>query len=55
MPLTNAQIRKNCQEARALMARARSEHFALGAFNLDNQEILKAVVRAAAHKKAGPL
>jgi fructose-bisphosphate aldolase class II len=34
------------------MARARAEHFALGAFNLDNQETLKAVVRAAAAKKA---
>jgi fructose-bisphosphate aldolase class II len=34
------------------MARARAEHFALGAFNLDNQETLKAVVRAAASKKA---
>ncbi len=34
------------------MARARAEHFALGAFNLDNQETLKAVVQAAARKKA---
>jgi fructose-bisphosphate aldolase class II len=34
------------------MARARVEHFALGAFNLDNQETLKAVVRAAVAKKA---
>jgi fructose-bisphosphate aldolase class II len=34
------------------MARARAEHFALGAFNLDNQETLKAVVRAAVAKKA---
>lgn len=34
------------------MARARREHFALGAFNLDNQETLKAVCRAAAAKKA---
>lgn len=52
MPLTLRQIRKNCEDARNTMARARAEHFALGAFNLDNQETLKAVVQAAAHKKA---
>lgn len=52
MSLTIAQIRQNCQDARDLMARARAEHFALGAFNLDNQETLKAVVQAAANKKA---
>jgi fructose-bisphosphate aldolase, class II len=52
MSLTLNQMRKNCEEARALMARARAEKFALGAFNLDNQETLKAVVRAAANKKA---
>ncbi len=34
------------------MERARREHFALGAFNLDNQETLIAVARAAAAKKA---
>lgn len=34
------------------MARARAEHFALGAFNLDNQETLRAVAQAAANKKA---
>lgn len=52
MPLTLEQMRKNCADARGAMARARAEHFALGAFNLDNQETLKAVVRAAAKKKA---
>lgn len=52
MPLSLQQIRKNCEDARNAMARARAEHFALGAFNLDNQETLKAVVRAAANKKA---
>lgn len=52
MPLTLRQMRKNCQEARELMARARAEKFALGAFNLDNQETLRAVVHAAANKKA---
>ena len=52
MPLTIRQIRQNCQRARETMQRARHEHFALGAFNLDNQETLKAVVHAAAAKKA---
>lgn len=52
MPLTLAQIRQNCQAARAAFARARTEHFALGAFNLDNQETLIAVVRAAVAKKS---
>jgi len=52
MPLTLNQIRKNCQLARATFARARAEHFALGAFNLDNQETLIAVSKAAAAKNA---
>lgn len=52
MSLSLQQIRQNCEDARAAMARARAEHYALGAFNLDNQETLKAVVRAAASKKA---
>jgi fructose-bisphosphate aldolase, class II len=52
MSLSLKEIRKNCEDARNIMARARAEHFALGAFNLDNQETLKAVVRAAASKKA---
>jgi ketose-bisphosphate aldolase len=52
MSLTIEQIQKNCSDARALMARARSEHFALGTFNLDNQETLIAVVRAAKAKNA---
>jgi len=52
MPLTLNQMRKNCDDARNAMARARAEHFALGAFNLDNQETLKAVVKAAASKNA---
>ncbi len=46
------EIRKNCQEARACFERARREHFALGAFNLDNQETLIAVAKAAAKMKA---
>lgn len=52
MPLSLWQIRRNCEDARRLMERARAEKFALGAFNLDNQETLKAVVRAAANKSA---
>lgn len=52
MPLPLRQIRQNCQDARETFARARAEHFALGAFNLDDQETLVAVVKAAAAKKA---
>lgn len=52
MGLTLRQIRQNCQDARNTFARARAEHFALGAFNLDNQETLIAVAKAAASKKA---
>lgn len=52
MSLTLKQIRKNCEDARNAMARARTEHFAFGTFNLDNQETLIAVARAAANKKA---
>ena len=40
------------QAARALYDRTRTEKFALGAFNIDNQETLIAVARAAAAKKA---
>lgn len=52
MPLTLKEIRQNTEAARALMARARKEGFAVGAFNLDNQDILKAVVRAAVAKNS---
>jgi fructose-bisphosphate aldolase class II len=34
------------------MERARAEHYAFGAFNLDNQETLKAIAQAAANKNA---
>ncbi len=47
MSLSLRQIRQNCEDARALMQRAREEKFAVGAFNLDNQETLIAVCRAA--------
>lgn len=42
-----SEIRQSCIRARALMERARKEKFAVGAFNLDNQETLIAVARAA--------
>jgi len=52
MPLTLEQMRINCQKARAAMERARAEHFAFGAFNLDDEPTLKAVVQAASNKNA---
>lgn len=42
----------NVKRARALYERARKEKFALGAFNLDNQETLIAVARAAQAKRS---
>lgn len=38
--------------ARDLMRRSRDEHFAVGAFNVDNQETLLAITRAAAARQA---
>lgn len=52
MSYTIEQAKRNCAAARNAMKRARSEHFALGAFNLDNQETLIAVTRAAAKLNA---
>ncbi len=52
MPLSLKQIRDNCYKARELMARARTEKFAVGAFNLDNQETLIAVMKAAKVKNS---
>lgn len=52
MSLTIEEIKQNTANARKLMARARREHFAVGAFNLDNQDTLKAVARAAAAKRS---
>jgi fructose-bisphosphate aldolase class II len=52
MPLTIQQIRDNCVQARSRMAQARSEHWAFGAFNLDDEATLKAVVQAAVTMKA---
>lgn len=47
MGLTIKQIRDNTVRARHLMQRSRSQKFAVGAFNIDNQETLIAVVKAA--------
>lgn len=52
MPLTLREMRENCEDARKLMRRARRGKFAVGAFNLDNQETLIAVARAAQKKNA---
>ena len=47
MGLTIKQIRDNTTRARHLYQRSRAQHFAVGAFNIDNQETLIAVARAA--------
>lgn len=47
MGLTISEIRHNTTRARHLMQRTRAQHFAVGAFNIDNQETLIAVARAA--------
>lgn len=44
---TIQQIRYNCTKARETMANARAQKFAVGAFNIDNQETLIAIARAA--------
>lgn len=47
MALGIKEIRDNCVRARHLMQRSRQQQFAVGAFNIDNQETLIAVARAA--------
>jgi len=47
MSLTIAEIRDNTLRARHLMQRSRQQGFAVGAFNIDNQETLVAIARAA--------
>ncbi|CAN5343356.1 class II fructose-1,6-bisphosphate aldolase [soil metagenome] len=54
MASTIRQVRASNARARELMRRSRSEHFAVGAFNIDNQETLLAVARAA-QKLAAPV
>ncbi len=47
MGLTINQIRENTTRARHLMQRSRAQGFAVGAFNIDNQDTIIAVCRAA--------
>lgn len=47
MGLTINQIRDNTTRARHLMQRSRQQHFSVGAFNIDNQDTIIAVFRAA--------
>ena len=47
MNLTIKEIRRNTAQARVLMQRTREQGFAVGAFNIDNQETLIAVSKAA--------
>src|SRR5579884_3234750 len=54
MPLSLDEIKQNCARARQRMAEARVEHWAFGAFNLDDQATLKAVAQAA-HSKNAPV
>jgi fructose-bisphosphate aldolase class II len=52
MGLSISEIRENCIRARHLMLRSRQQKFAVGAFNIDNQETLIAVCRAAQAKNS---
>ena len=52
MGLTISQIRDRTLRARHLMQRTRQQGFAVGAFNIDNQETLIAVCRAAQNLNA---
>lgn len=47
MGLTITEIRDNTMRARHLMQRSRQQGFAVGAFNIDNQETLIGIARAA--------
>jgi fructose-bisphosphate aldolase, class II len=49
------EIKKQTKKARELFARTRNAHFAVGAFNIDNQETLIAVVQACASKNSPAL
>ncbi|HEX4774645.1 MAG TPA: class II fructose-bisphosphate aldolase [Candidatus Saccharimonadales bacterium] len=52
MQLTLDEMQANCARARQRMAQARAEHWAFGAFNLDDEATLWAVVQAATKKQA---
>ncbi len=50
--MTIREIRERTLRARHLMQRARTQHFAVGAFNIDDQETLRAVAAAAKNLNA---
>lgn len=52
MAVSLQQVRYNCAKARERMKAARAEHWAFGAFNLDDEPTLKAVAAAAKAKNA---
>src|SRR5579863_3355162 len=52
MPMTLDEMKARCQKARERMAQARNEHWAFGAFNLDDGATLRAVTLAAQIKHA---
>src|SRR5574344_226926 len=41
------EIRKNTVKARELLRRSREQKFSIGAFNMDNQDVLISIARAA--------
>ncbi len=55
MSLTLAEIRRRTASARQLMRRSRAEGFAVGAFNIDNQETLQAISQASKNLQAPAL
>ncbi|MDX1765633.1 MAG: class II fructose-bisphosphate aldolase [Candidatus Saccharimonadales bacterium] len=55
MSLSIREIRDNCIRARHLMQRTRNQKFAVGAFNVDNQETLIAICQAMQAKKSPAL
>lgn len=52
MAISLQQVRDNCALARSRMKQARNEHWAFGAFNLDDEPTLKAVALAAKSQNA---
>lgn len=55
MSISLEEIQASCARARVLMEKARTEHFAVGAFNIDNQETLVAICKAAQKMNAPAL
>ncbi|MBA2279312.1 class II fructose-bisphosphate aldolase [Candidatus Saccharibacteria bacterium] len=52
MSQTLAKMRFNCAKARETVERTKTEHFAIGAFNIDNQDTLIAICKAAQKTKS---